>query len=303
MKAPAFWDRPDALSGKMLSPLGWLYAGTTAWRLAHGKGWRAPVRVICVGNLTAGGAGKTPVVRDLALRLSALGMRPAILSRGYGGSGRGPLKIDPVRHDAAKVGDEPLLLAGDAPCWIARDRAEGARAMAADGAGIIVMDDGLQNPDLAQDLRLIVVDGATGFGNGRAIPAGPLRECIDAGIARADAMIVVGDDMHDLAAIQAGSPSCVCRDISPTPLCPKGDHSSPSLGSADRASSAIRWPPLARRSRNFRPSPTTTAIRWLNSTIYGRAPRRWMPHWSRRKRTGSASTAYGGRESERCRCR
>jgi tetraacyldisaccharide 4'-kinase len=204
MKAPAFWQSPDALPGQLLAPLGWLYAEVTAWRLAHGKAWRAPVPVICIGNLTAGGAGKTPIVRDLARRLAGQGLRPAILSRGYGGREHGPLKVDPDRHDASQVGDEPLLLARDAPCWIARDRAEGARAIAADGAGTILMDDGLQNPDLIQDLRLIVVDGETGFGNGRAIPAGPLREHIDAGIKRADAMIVVGEDRHDLVRRYSG---------------------------------------------------------------------------------------------------
>jgi tetraacyldisaccharide 4'-kinase len=204
MKAPAFWQSPEALPGRLLAPLGWLYAEATAWRLAHGKGWRAPVPVICVGNLTAGGAGKTPIVRDLARRLVHRGLHPAILSRGYGGSEQGPLKVDPDRHDTSQVGDEPLLLAREAPCWIARDRADGARAMAADGAGIILMDDGLQNPDLIQDLRLIVVDGETAFGNGHAIPAGPLREHIDAGIKRADAMIVVGEDRHDLVRRYSG---------------------------------------------------------------------------------------------------
>jgi tetraacyldisaccharide 4'-kinase len=204
MKPPAFWDSPDSLLGRLLAPLGWAYAQTTAWRLAHGNPWRAPVPVICIGNLTAGGAGKTPIVRDLAMRLAAQGLRPAILSRGYGGRERGPLKVDPSRHDALQVGDEPLLLARDTPCWIARDRAEGARAIVAEGAGVILMDDGLQNPDLVQNLRIIVVDGATGFGNGRSIPAGPLREHIGAGIGRADAMIVVGKDERGLARDYSG---------------------------------------------------------------------------------------------------
>jgi tetraacyldisaccharide 4'-kinase len=204
MKAPAFWQSPDALPGRLLAPLGWLYAEATAWRMANGNAWRGPVPVICVGNLTAGGAGKTPIVRDLAQRLAAQGLRPAILSRGYGGREGGPLKVDPARHDASQVGDEPLLLARETPCWIARDRAEGARAMVADRAGLILMDDGLQNPGLIQDLRLIVVDGEAGFGNRRAIPAGPLREDIDAGIKRADAMIVVGEDRHDLVRCYSG---------------------------------------------------------------------------------------------------
>jgi tetraacyldisaccharide 4'-kinase len=204
MKAPAFWNAPDALIGRVLAPLGWAYAGATAWRLKQGEAWRAPVPVICIGNLTAGGAGKTPVVRDLARRLTAAGQRPAILSRGYGGREPGPLKVDPARHDAAQVGDEPLMLACDITCWIARDRAAGARAMAADGAGLILMDDGLQNPGLRQDLKIVVVDGATGFGNRRAIPAGPLREDIAAGLARADALVIVGTDEHALARDAAG---------------------------------------------------------------------------------------------------
>jgi len=198
MKSPAFWQSREAPLARLLGPLGWIYAEATAWRLAHGRPWKAPVPVICVGNLTAGGAGKTPIVRDLALRLMARGYRPGILSRGYGGTARGPLKIDPARHDAALVGDEPLLLARDVPCWVAKDRAQGARAMVADGVTIILMDDGLQNPSLHQDLRLIVADGATGFGNFRPIPAGPLRERIRAGIARADALIVTGEDRCNL---------------------------------------------------------------------------------------------------------
>jgi tetraacyldisaccharide 4'-kinase len=199
MKSPGFWQQPKAPLSLLLAPLGWAYAQVTAWRLAHGTPWKAPVPVICVGNLTAGGAGKTPIVRDLALRLTIRGHRPGILSRGYGGTAQGPLKVDPARHDAALVGDEPLLLARDAPCWVARNRAEGARAMAADGIDVILMDDGFQNPSLYKDLCFIVVDGTMGFGNGRPIPAGPLREQIGAGIARADALVVTGEDCCGLS--------------------------------------------------------------------------------------------------------
>ncbi|HTJ64427.1 MAG TPA: tetraacyldisaccharide 4'-kinase [Alphaproteobacteria bacterium] len=204
MNTPAFWYRPAGALAFALAPLGWIYAGTTAWRLAHGTPARLPVPVICVGNLTAGGTGKTPIVRDLAARLAARRRSPAILSRGYGGSERGPLKVDSALHQGADVGDEPLLLAGDAACWVAADRAEGGWAAVAGGADIVVMDDGLQNPALEQDLRLVVADGTAGFGNGRAIPAGPLRETVARGLARAHALIVVGEDRAGLAARFAG---------------------------------------------------------------------------------------------------
>jgi tetraacyldisaccharide 4'-kinase len=194
MKSPAFWQDPKASVGWFLAPLGWVYAGVTAWRLARGHAWTAPVPVICVGNLTAGGAGKTPIVRDLARRLKADGWTVGILSRGYGGSVQGPMKVDPALHISRIVGDEPLLLVADAPCWVAKDRAAGARAMTESGIDLILMDDGLQNPGLNKDLSIIVVDGATGFGNGRPIPAGPLRETVESGLAHADALIVSGDD-------------------------------------------------------------------------------------------------------------
>jgi tetraacyldisaccharide 4'-kinase len=221
MKSPDFWQEPESFLGSLLAPFGWAYAEVTAWRLAHGHPWKAPVPVICVGNLTAGGAGKTPIVRDLALRLKIRGYRPGILSRGYGGTAHGPLKVDPAQHDAALVGDEPLLLARDTPCWVARDRADGARAMAADGIDVILMDDGLQNPSLHRDLRIIVVDGMAGFGNFRPIPAGPLREQVGSAIARADALVVTGEDRRNLEATFSGQiktlqTSVVVRDNLPT---------------------------------------------------------------------------------------
>jgi tetraacyldisaccharide 4'-kinase len=198
MTPPAFWTDPDSRAARLLSPVGWLYQTATAWRMAHAQPWHAPIPVACIGNLTAGGAGKTPVVRDLAQRLDGRGYRPAVLSRGYGGTERGPLRVDPAIHSADTVGDEPLLLATRTPCWVAADRAAGARAIVAGGAGVIVMDDGLQNPALAQDLRIVVVDGAQGFGNGFGIPAGPLRERVAAGLARAHAAVMMGDDERGL---------------------------------------------------------------------------------------------------------
>ncbi|MEA1938780.1 MAG: tetraacyldisaccharide 4'-kinase, partial [Pseudomonadota bacterium] len=157
--------------------------------------YRAPVPVICVGNLVSGGAGKTPVAMAIADILAEMGLKPAFLSKGFGGDLHGPVMVSQDEHDSRAVGDEPLLLAARHPCWVARDRVTGAQAAMKAGATALVMDDGFQNPALVKDMALIVVDGATGFGNGRLIPAGPLREPVQAGLARADAVIRIGDDI------------------------------------------------------------------------------------------------------------
>lgn len=195
MRAPEFWhSNRNSVAATLLAPLGAAYGALTGLRGWRSEPWRAPVPVVCVGNLTVGGAGKTPTVLALVEHLKGTGLEIACLSRGYGGRERGPLRVDPNRHTAADVGDEPLLLARAAPTWIARDRRDGAQVAIAEGADIVVLDDGLQNPSLRKHLSLVVIDGGYGFGNGRVLPAGPLREPIERGLARAAAVVLIGED-------------------------------------------------------------------------------------------------------------
>ncbi|MCH7935776.1 MAG: tetraacyldisaccharide 4'-kinase [Proteobacteria bacterium] len=198
MRAPDFWRRGGGPLGAFLTPLGWGYGLATRLRLAMANPFKASVPILCVGNLVAGGAGKTPVALSLGKRLMDQGRKVHFLSRGYGGSQAGPLRVDPDSHWAVDVGEEALLLAAAAPTWISRDRALGARA-AADGADIIIMDDGFQNPSVVKDLSLLVVDGGFGFGNGRMIPAGPLREPVAPALGRAGALVVIGEDETGIA--------------------------------------------------------------------------------------------------------
>ncbi|KPQ06240.1 MAG: tetraacyldisaccharide 4'-kinase LpxK [Rhodobacteraceae bacterium HLUCCA12] len=194
MKAPGFWTNPPRRPGwqaHLLAPLGALYARITQRRMAQ-PGWHADVPVICVGNLNAGGTGKTPVVIALAQMLAAQEVSAHVVSRGYGGTETGPLRVDERRHNAAQVGDEPLLVAAFTPVWVSRDRATGVRAAQAAGADLVILDDGMQNPSVAKTRTIVIVDAQTGFGNGRCLPAGPLREPVATGLQRCDLVLVIG---------------------------------------------------------------------------------------------------------------
>jgi tetraacyldisaccharide 4'-kinase len=189
MRAPEFWQRRGP-AATLLAPLGMLYGASVAWKARHAQPYRAAARVICIGNLTAGGSGKTPVALAVAAQLQTRGDRVFFLTRGYGGSARSPLQVE-ADSDAARMGDEALLLARCAPTIVSRDRAVGAAVAAAHGAQSIVMDDGHQNFSLAKDLSIVVIDGESGFGNGLMIPAGPLREPVAQGLSRAAAVVVM----------------------------------------------------------------------------------------------------------------
>jgi tetraacyldisaccharide 4'-kinase len=207
MIAPGFWARRrPGLAARALQPLGALYGLTTARRMAR-PGARVEAAVVCVGNFVVGGAGKTPTVIAVARLLRDAGERVAFLSRGYGGAARAePIEVDPAVHDAESVGDEPLLLARVAPCFVGADRVAAARLAIARGASVLALDDGLQNPSLAKDLSFAVVDGEAGFGNGLCFPAGPLRAPPARQSPFVSAAVVIGGGADALAAFAALAP-------------------------------------------------------------------------------------------------
>jgi tetraacyldisaccharide 4'-kinase len=201
MRAPDFWARNDISARAVsaaLAPVAWLYGASVAYKRDHAKPYHAKAKVVCVGNLTAGGSGKTPVAMAIAHMFLSRGARVTFLTRGYGGAMPGPLRVETGKHDARDVGDEPLLLAAVAPTIVARDRNAGARLADRQDAEIIIMDDGHQNFAIAKDLSIVVVDAESGFGNGRVLPAGPLREPVRQGLARADAVVFMGDGAQAL---------------------------------------------------------------------------------------------------------
>ena len=191
MREPPFWWRPAGLQAKLLAPAAAIYGAVAARRLKR-SGQRVDVPVICIGNPTLGGAGKTPLALAVAGMLAQVGEHPVFLSRGYGGRLAGPVRVDLDRHHSTDVGDEPLLLARAAPAIVARDRVGGARTGISIGASVIVMDDGFQNPSLEKDISILVIDARRGVGNRRVFPAGPLRAPLADQLARAHALVVVG---------------------------------------------------------------------------------------------------------------
>lgn len=210
LEAPRWWygSRPsDRLKAALLSPASWLYGFAANVRFALTTPYRSSIPVICIGNFTAGGAGKTPLAIYVAQTMPALGCKPAFLTRGYGGRIAGPHQVDAERDTADDVGDEALLLARVAPTFVSADRPAGARAIEASGADLIIMDDGFQNPSLFKNLALVVVDEAAGLGNGRVLPAGPLRAPLSAQLKRADAVIAIGGGRNGtVAAIDSRLP-------------------------------------------------------------------------------------------------
>ena len=203
MHAPDFWQKNGFLA-HILSPASWIGRAGAAWRQATTTASHPGCKVICLGNFTVGGAGKTPSAQALQAILRDLGHTPHFLSRGYGGSLSGPHQVTIKTDTAMQVGDEPLLLARLGPAWISQNRAAGARAIKQAGADVIIMDDGLQNPGVIKDLGIVVIDGATGFGNGRVMPAGPMRETLQSGFAKVGAAIIIG---HDKTGVQKHIPA------------------------------------------------------------------------------------------------
>ncbi|MEE2996412.1 MAG: tetraacyldisaccharide 4'-kinase [Pseudomonadota bacterium] len=191
MRAPDFWRR-DGVLPTLLSPISRIWASRTQKRFGNAIPVKIDIPVICIGNVVTGGAGKTPVALSVMERLYASGIKAGFLSRGYGGAISIPTQVEPDTHSSRQVGDEPLLLARVAPTWIGTDRVKAARIAASSGIGAIVMDDGLQNPTLHKDLSILVIDGQYGYGNGRVMPSGPLRETIENAMSRVQAVALIG---------------------------------------------------------------------------------------------------------------
>jgi tetraacyldisaccharide 4'-kinase len=204
LEAPFWWYRKRGAIASALAPVGRIYGGVAERRFAGTQPYRSRLPVICIGNFTAGGGGKTPTAIAVARLLIDLGARPCFLTRGYGGKSKGPALVT-KGQSAEEVGDEPLVLAEAAPTMVAADRSAGVKAIEASAASVIVMDDGFQNPSLAKDFSFVVVDADAGIGNGLVMPAGPLRAPLEAQMTRSDAIIVIGDGGKAKSVIDAAA--------------------------------------------------------------------------------------------------
>lgn len=194
MKAPFFWYQPKSFYSTILSPLSWLYERAAKIHRISCKPQKFSIPLLSIGNITSGGAGKTPIAIALGDLLQKRGFKVHFVTRGYGGKVIGPLKVDPSVHQASMVGDEPLLLAQQAPTWVAKDRPKGVEKAIESGAEVIILDDAHQTHRLFKDISFVIVDFTQGFGNECVIPAGPLRENLKEGLERADAVIGIGEE-------------------------------------------------------------------------------------------------------------
>lgn len=279
MRPPGFWSRPPSHPlARLLAPAGRFYGGLTADRMDR-AGAPPPCPVLCVGNFTLGGAGKTPTALALAGLLRETGRAPAFLSRGYGGRLAGPLVVDPAWHAAAEVGDEPLLLARAGTTIVARDRPAGARLCAASGADVIVMDDGLQNPSLTKTLSLAVVDGGSGVGNGLPFPAGPLRAALARQWPHVAGLVLVGE----------GEPgAALAREAEQRSLPVHRAHLVPEAGPDWAGSRVVAFAGIGRPQKFFE------TLRRLGAEIV--AERAFPDHYSFRPEDLTALSALAARE-------
>ena len=199
MKAPSFWNEKNSIQSLMLAPFSLFWRAGGALRRVFANPYKSKIPVICIGNVVAGGSGKTPTALVVAEILKAAGHNPVFVTRGYGGHITDAVRVDTEKHSSADVGDEALLLARAAPVYVGQDRVAAIK-LAEQNATHIILDDGLQNPNIIPDISLLVTDGATGIGNGHIIPAGPLREKLADALQRVQAVVMVGEDQTELAA-------------------------------------------------------------------------------------------------------
>jgi tetraacyldisaccharide 4'-kinase len=223
LKSPKFWNKSESYLGYILQPLSWLYQGGTTLHKTISKPYKAPVPVISIGNFVMGGAGKTPVTIALTQELQKMGWNPHIISRGYGGSLQGPVRVDPTHHQFRQVGDEPLLLAKVAPTWISKNRRAAVTLSIKAGADILLLDDAHQNYMLEKDISIIVVSSIQGFGNGRVFPAGPLRQSVQTGLKNTTIIIFIGQDTDPLPK-ELGNLNCPLVRATIVPLDPRPYH-------------------------------------------------------------------------------